>query len=114
MSINNLKFIFLGLSLAMIGIVFYTSVQSDMFHLPKAVVDEPWFRTTLIDFYFNIAIISAWAIYKEANALRSTLWIIGFILLGSIGTCFYVFLQFLNLKTGEGIKEVLVKKVSPR
>lgn len=109
---NNIKYLFLGLSVFMIGLVVYTSIQSDMFHLPEAVVNEPWFKTTLVDFYFNIAVISAWVIYKEANALRSILWIIAFILLGSIGTCFYVFLQFMTLKPGEGIKEVLIKKIS--
>ncbi len=98
------------MSVLMIGLVIYTQSQSDLFHLPEPVLQEPWFWTTLVDFYFNITIISAWVIYKEANALRSFVWILGFIFLGSIATAFYVFLQFCRLKTGEGFKEVLVKR----
>lgn len=105
-----LKYFFLILSLGMIVLVVITSLQSDMFNLPPAVTNEPWFRTTLVDFYFNIAILAAWVIYKEAHWLKSTVWIIAFILLGSIATAFYVFLQFARLKDGESIKEVLLRK----
>jgi hypothetical protein len=85
-------------------------MQSDMFNLSPIVLNEPWFQTTLVDFYFNIVILSAWLIYKEANWLRSALWIISFIVLGSIATAFYVFLQLATLKAGEGIKEVLLRR----
>lgn len=105
-----LKYFFLSLSLAMIILVVITSLQSDMFNLPPAVTNEPWFRTTLVDFYFNIAILAAWTIYKEASWLKSTIWIISFILLGSIATAFYVFLQFARLKQGQGIKEILLRR----
>ena len=110
MSNQSLKIVFLGMSVGMIVLVILTSMQSDMFKLSPIVTNEPWFQTTLVDFYFNITIISAWVIYKEANWLRSALWIISFILLGSIATAFYVFLQLAGLKQGEGIKEVLLRK----
>lgn len=105
-----LKGLFLGMSLAMIVLVILTSMQSDMFNLSPVVTNEPWFRTTLVDFYFNITIISAWVIYKEASWIKSTLWIIAFILLGSIATAFYVFWQLFKLKEGEGIKDVLLRR----
>ncbi len=109
---NNkiLRVFFLGMSLSMVYIVAVTSMASDMFNLSPIVLNEPWFRTTLIDFYFNIAIISAWMIYKEAHLLKSILWVIVFICLGSIGTAFYVFLQFLTLKEGDGFREILLRK----
>ena len=69
---NNkiLRVFFLGMSLSMVYIVAVTSMASDMFNLSPIVLNEPWFKTTLIDFYFNIAIISAWMIYKEAHLLK--------------------------------------------
>jgi len=106
----GIKFLMIAMSLAMVGIVIVTSIKSDLFHLPSSVVKEPWFLTTLIDFYFNITIISVWMFYKEANLLRSLMWLIAFISLGSIATAFYVFLQFVTLKESEGIKEVLLKR----
>lgn len=103
------KVFFLGLSLGMVILVVITSLQSNMFQLPEAVVNEPWVRTTLVDFYFNIAVLSAWVIYREANALRSLLWIIAFVILGSIATCFYVFLRLAKLRPGDGIEKVLLR-----
>ena len=105
-----LKVLFLGMSLSMIVLVIITSMQSDMFHLPAIVVNEPWFKTTLVDFYFNITIISAWVVYKENNLMRSISWIIAFILLGSIATAFYVFLQLNGLRKGKTIEEVLCRR----
>lgn len=103
------KLFFFALSLGMVILVVITSLQSNMFQLPEAVVNEPWFRTTLVDFYFNIAILSAWVIYREANALRSILWIVAFIFLGSIATCYYVFLRLSKWRPGDGFEKVLLR-----
>ena len=105
-----LKVLFASMSLGMIVLVFMTSAQSNMFQLPECVLREPWFTTTLVDFYFNITIISAWTVYKENNAMKSSLWIIAFVLLGSIATSFYVLLQFLRLKEGEGLEAVFLRR----
>ena len=103
-----LKIFFGLLSLSMVALVVVTSLKSNMFQLPPDVVNEPWFRTTLVDFYFNICVISAWTVYKEASLLRSTLWIVAFVLLGSIATCFYVFLQLCQWRPGDSFERVLL------
>ncbi len=105
-----LKWFFLGLSLIMVYLAIATSMKSDMFNLSPVVLNEPWFTTTLIDFYFNIAIFAVWVIYKEAQWMRSLIWIVAFICLGSIATAFYVFLQIARLKEGEGVKAVLLRR----
>ena len=105
-----LKVLFGGMSVGMIILVIFTSLKSNMFQLPECVLKEPWFWTTLVDFYFNITIISAWTVYKENNAMKSSLWIIAFVLLGSIATSFYVLLQFLRLKEGEGLEAVFLRR----
>jgi hypothetical protein len=87
------------------------AIQSDMFHLPAVVVNEPWFRTTLVDFYDNIAIISFWVVYKENNWLKGFLWIMAFIILRSIATGFYVFLQLMKLTQGQTIEDVLCRRM---
>ena len=105
-----LKILFGGMSLFMMCLAIKTSMQSDMFKLNPIVLNEPWFTTTLVDFYFNITIISSWVIYKEANLVKSISWIIAFILLGSIATSFYVLLQILKLKPGQSFEAVLLRK----
>ncbi|MBF0504757.1 MAG: DUF1475 family protein [Candidatus Omnitrophica bacterium] len=109
-TINSLKVIFASISVFMVYLVIVTSMKSDMFHLPTGVLHEPWFTTTLVDFYFNIFIISSWVVYRERNLLASVLWIIAFICLGSIATAFYVFIQLMGLKDKDGFENVLVRK----
>ncbi len=108
--IRFLKVLFLSISVFMIYLAIHTSMKSDMLNLPKPVLNEPWFWTTLVDFYFNILIISCWVIYKENQWLRSLAWIIAFILLGSIATTFYVFLKLMQLKKDEGLQAVLLRR----
>lgn len=103
-----LKVFFGLLSAGMVVLVVITSLQSNMFQLPSEVVNEPWFRTTLVDFYFNICVIAAWTIYKEANVLKASVWILSFIFLGSIATCFYVFLQINRLKPSDGLEKIFL------
>ena len=109
---SKLKFLFLGMSLFMVYLAIRTSIQSDMFHLSPLVLNEPWFKTTLVDFYFNIFIISVWVVYREKNLLLSILWIFAFVGLGSIATAFYVFLQLITLKNGDGFEKILLRKTS--
>ena len=107
--ISVLKILFGSISVFMIGLVIVTSVRSDMFHLPDAVLKEPWFWTTLVDFYFNITIISAWMIYKEDSVIRAVLWLLAFVSLGSIATAFYVFLQLSRWRPGDSFEKVLLR-----
>jgi hypothetical protein len=108
---NALKILFGSMAAFMVYLVVVTSMKSDMFNIPAEVIHEPWFQTTLVDFYFLVTILSVWVIYKESNILSSILWIISFICLGSIGAAVYVFVQLMSLKKGEGFQEVLLRKV---
>ncbi len=108
--LTMLKVLFGGMSFFMIYLVIKTSIESDMFNLNPVVLNEPWFKTTLFDFYFNITIISAWMVYKEANWVRSVFWILAFILLGSIATAFYVLRQLLKLKPGDSFEKVILRR----
>lgn len=110
MTKNALKILFLGMSAAMVVLVIVTSLQSNMFRLPECVVNEPWFKTTLVDFYFNIIIISAWVIYRERSVVARVWWVIGFIFLGSIATAFYVFWQLARLRDNEGLEQIFTRK----
>ncbi len=104
-----LKILFGLISVYMIYLVIDTSLKSNMFQLPEMVLKEPWFTTTLVDFYFNIFILSCWVIYKEKTLLAAGVWIVAFVCLGSIATAFYVFLQFSRLKKGDPLEKVLLR-----
>ncbi len=106
-----LQILFGSMAAFMVYLVVVTSMKSDMFNLPAEVVNEPWFQTTLVDFYFLVTILSVWVIYKERTILNAILWIVAFICLGSIGAALYVFVQLIRLKKGEGFEQVLLRKV---
>ncbi len=106
-----LMFIFGGLSLAMIVIVVLTSLQSNLAEVIPQIKDEPWFMTTIIDFYFNVIVISLWVFYKENNWVKSLLWTVSFVLLGSITTCLYVFIQLCVLNSEEPWYRIFIRRV---
>ncbi len=111
-ALNLLKGLFLGISLLMMGLTVVVSLKSNLWEVLPELNKQPWFTATIVDFYFNIILISAWAIYREGNWLKSALWIVGFVVLGSIATAFYVFLQLSRIKPGEGLAKALLKKSS--
>lgn len=106
----NLIILFGSMTVFMVCLVIVTSLKSNMFKLPPEVVNEPWFQTTLVDFYFLVTILSVWVIYKEKTVLTAILWIAAFICLGSIGAALYVLIELLRLKKGEGLEQVLLRK----
>src|SRR6185436_17432121 len=92
------KFLFAAISIAMAALVIITSFKSNLFEVLPSLNREPWFATTIVDFYFNILVISLWVMYKENDLVKSFSWVISFILLGSIATAFYVFVQLSKIK----------------
>jgi membrane-bound acyltransferase YfiQ involved in biofilm formation len=107
---NILRALFGSMAAFMVYLVATTSMKSDLFHLPADVISEPWFQTTLVDFYFLVTILSVWVIYKERNIVTAILWIISFICLGSIAASFYVFVQLMKLKEGDDFENILLRK----
>ena len=103
------KVLFLSISLFMIAVTIHTSMRSNLFESWPRLAAEPWMGATLIDFYFNILLISCWVFYREKSRFMAILWILGFVLLGSIATAFYVFLRIAALKPGEGIQKALLR-----
>lgn len=101
----QLKLLFLSICATMTYLVIATSIKSNLFEVS---IDEPWFTTTLIDFYLNIIILSAWVIYKEKTVLSRVLWILGFVLTGAVATSLYVVVQLYQLKPGQPFRYVLV------
>lgn len=102
------RYLFLGISLFMVGVAVWASSKSDLFAEGARLLKEPWMAATLIDFYFNIFIIACWVFYREKNKAIAVLWGVSFIFLGSIGTAFYVFLVLCRIARGESAKTALL------
>ena len=109
MKLTALKIFFALISVTMIVVTIITSLKSNFFEEFSTLMSQPWVPATLIDFYFNITILSAWVLYKEKRLIIAAVWIVLFVLLGSIATAFYVFLQLMKLKPGDNLQSVLLK-----
>ncbi|MDE2222100.1 MAG: DUF1475 family protein [Candidatus Omnitrophica bacterium] len=93
-----LRGLFGGLSLAMACLAVWTSMRQNMFQVS---LQQPWFATTLVDYYFNVTILLSWVYLKESRVAARVLWSVSFITLGSIASCFYVFWQLGKLRPGD-------------
>ena len=106
----GLKFLFAGISIAMIYVTIATFLESNLFEEWNALAQIPWMRATLWDFYFNIAILSAWVLYRETKLWVSILWVLSFIFLGSITTSFYIWLQLMKLKPSQHLQTIFLRR----
>lgn len=111
LSILVVRYLSLAMSISMVAIVIQTSLASNLFEVLPVLNSQPWFTTTIIDFYFNIAVISIWVVYRENNIIKSMAWLVSFVVLGSISTCFYIFIQTFYLKPDDDITNLLTRKV---
>ena len=102
-----LTILFGGMSAYMAYLVYSTAQQSNLMTLK---IEEPWFKTTLIDFYLNTVVLCAWVIYKERTWISRALWIIGFLCTGAVAVCLYVVVQISRVKPEEPFEYVLIPK----
>ncbi|MBL7959804.1 DUF1475 family protein [bacterium] len=111
---GTLKIIFGLVLVGMVYTVISTSYQSNLFELIRTWdstnVMAPWFSATLWDFYANVLLIFVWVVYKEQSAVRSAIWLVLLVCLGSIATAAYVLLQLFRLKPQEGLEGLFVRK----
>lgn len=105
-----LKLLFAGISIAMLVITIGTSLESNLLEVWNDLGQIPWMRATLWDFYFNITLFSVWVIYKEQKISKAILWVFLFIVLGSMATAFYAWLQAIKLQNGESAANILLRK----
>lgn len=105
-----LKIIFLLLLGWITYTVIKTSLESNLFEEWDALGNIPWMRATLWDFYANAFVIYLWILYKEKSAGMKILWLLLLFCLGSIATCVYVLIQLFKLKSGQGIRDLVVQK----
>ncbi|CAK7346719.1 unnamed protein product [Dovyalis caffra] len=100
---NGLRALFLVLGCLMMGTLIYT-IYVDGLPFRRDLL-TPWMIATLVDFFINVIALAAWVSYKESNFITATVWIFLLICFGSITTCAYIFIQFLNLSPEESLQD---------
>ncbi|XP_004496413.1 uncharacterized protein [Cicer arietinum] len=100
---NGLKSLFSVLGALMLATLLYT-LFTDGSPFRKQLL-TPWMIATLIDFYINVTVLSAWITYKEKSWVSSIPWIILLICFGSIATSAYIVVQFWKLSSQESSQD---------
>lgn len=107
---NLLIVLFSALFIWVTYTVVETSYESNLFKEWDYLMSIPWMQATLWDFYANVFVLLVWVYYKESNIALKGLWTVLFITLGSIAVTGYVLLQLFQLKPGDGLEKILLKK----
>lgn len=108
--ITFIKYTAVLLGLLMLYSTIETSMASNLMEEWPNLVSIPWMQATLIDFYINIAFIFLWVVYRERTFAAKAGWLVALVLLGSMATAAYVFLQARSLKEGDGLEKMFLPK----
>jgi hypothetical protein len=85
--------------LIMLGMLIYGFTMGDFSGEGKILLGLPWGQISLVDIYIEFILVCAWIIHREKNIIKSLIWVILVLTLGSMVSCFYV---FLALKKSNG------------
>lgn len=132
LALSALRVVSFCLWVAMGSVVIYTCVTDGSPF--RMVLLTPWMAATLIDFYFNVALLSVLVCLKEKvrglrlcgkfyeqackkaptarpplqSAVVATLWVLLLICFGSATTWLYVWLVALRARPGDSIAKLLL------
>ena len=105
-----LKIIFASIFGFMIYATTQASLQLNLFsHLPT-LIQDPWAVMTLYDAYFAFFFFYLWVHYKETNWFMRIFMFIMIVCLGTIAMSLYMLIRIFQLKDGEGIEALLLRR----
>ena len=95
---------------AMLWVTVWASLQVPIWQIPPAVGGHPWFIATLFDTYFAFLTFFSWVAYKETSVWRSTLWLLGILLLGNFAIASFCLIQLFKVHANAPLRDVLLRK----
>lgn len=107
--ITFLRFIYVGVLLAMFAVTIWASSSVAMWNTPREVVTHPWFIATLFDTYFAFLIFFAWVAYKEDSYLKRLIWLLAILTLGNFAIATYMLIQLFRLPANASIEDLLLR-----
>lgn len=89
---NAVKLIALLGLLAMGGILIYGFTVGDFSGEGRTLLAMPWGRVSMVDLYVGFMLFSGWIVFRERSWVRSFVWIVFMIVLGSFTASLYTLL----------------------
>jgi len=84
--------------LVMFGMLVYGFTVGNFTGEGKILLGMPWGQISLVDVYIEFIIVCSWIVYRENKGVKSLLWVILVLTLGSMISCLYIFLAFNDSK----------------
>ena len=98
---NGLLKSFHGIALVvMLVLIVWASLQEPLWEIPSAVIQDPWFITTLFDVYFAFFTFYAWVLYREPSTVVKVLMLPAIICLGTVAIAAYSLALLFKLPAG--------------
>lgn len=78
--------------LTMAGALTYGFTFGSFWEEGRVLTSIPWGVISLLDVYTGFMLVSLWVGFRERSPFAAAAWIVAFMLLGNVLTCFYVIL----------------------
>lgn len=85
----------LGL-LAMTGALIYGFTVGDFGKEGSVLLSMPWGIVSMVDLYVGFALFSVWIVYRERSWVRSVIWVILMMVLGSFTASLYALIALVT------------------
>jgi len=82
--------------LIMLGMLIYGFTIGSFTGEGKQLLGMPWGQISLVDIYIEFIIVCSWIVHRENNTIKSIVWVLLVLVLGSMICCLYIFLAFNN------------------
>ena len=77
-------------ALAMLAALMYGFVAGDFLREGSVLLSLAWGGVSLVDLYVAFVLFASWILYREGWRLRTMLWIVAVMTLGSLAICLYL------------------------
>jgi hypothetical protein len=82
--------------LAMTGILIYGFTVGDFGEEGRVLLSMPWGIVSMVDLYVGFALFSGWIVYREQSLVRSVIWVVLMMVLGSFTASLYALIALLT------------------
>lgn len=90
----------------MLSFTVWSSTQENILAIPPLVLNDVWFKATLLDAYFAFLSFFLWVCYREKSLFLKSFMFFAIVFLGNIAMSLYVIIALYRLKPGEGMEKL--------
>jgi hypothetical protein len=107
-----LRWLYILIFSTMVAVTIWSATQENIMAIPPVVLNDVWFKATLIDAYFAFFFFFLWVCHREKSLPVKVLMFFAIAGLGNIAMSLYVLRALFQLKPGDGLDGLFSKQFS--